>query len=368
MTGADPNPERDRPTFDPEALRQEALRRLRERRPPARDMNPADMEALVHELEVHQVELEVQNEELRRAEAELTEARDRYFDLYEFAPVAYLTLDEHGTVRRANMTAARLTGRDRPEIISRRLEKFLHRDDRDACYVHLQQAAALTDGHVTELRLDRPDGQEMHISLETTAPAGGGFRVTMTDITERKRAQRQLARQRELLERIIDGIPVLLVIWDADFKRFQLNRHCREVLGWDDQDANDGDFMAKVYPDPEYRAEVAEYMKSLQPGWREIETATRSGERIPIDWANVRLSDQSHVGIGVDLRERKRTEAELWARNEELERFNRMAVGREKRMIELKQEVNALCAELGRPPAHNLDFLDEEEPQRRPGD
>ena len=67
-----------------------------------------DAGALVHELEVHQIELELQNEELRRAQSELEESRDQLRDLYDFAPVGYLTLREDTVILRANLRAAAL--------------------------------------------------------------------------------------------------------------------------------------------------------------------------------------------------------------------------------------------------------------------
>ncbi len=73
---------------------------------------------LVHELRVHQVELEMQNEELRRAQAEIEESRARYADLYDFAPVGYLTLDERGLVMEANLTLAKQLGIERTHLIT----------------------------------------------------------------------------------------------------------------------------------------------------------------------------------------------------------------------------------------------------------
>jgi hypothetical protein len=69
---------------------------------------PGDVTALLHELSVHQVELELQHEELLRANANAEESRQKYYDLYDRAPVAYVTLAQDGTFVELNLTTARL--------------------------------------------------------------------------------------------------------------------------------------------------------------------------------------------------------------------------------------------------------------------
>ena len=68
---------------------------------------------MIHELQVHQIELEMQNEQLRQTQAELEAALTKYTDFYDFAPVAYLTLDERGLILEANLTAATMLGVER---------------------------------------------------------------------------------------------------------------------------------------------------------------------------------------------------------------------------------------------------------------
>jgi PAS domain-containing protein len=113
---------------EPASLRRAAERRLARETGVAPDGTP---EGVVHELRVHQVELEMQNEELRRAQIALEESRDRFADLYDFAPVGYLTLVPGDLVAAANLTAATLLGVERPKLLRRRLHDFVVPEDQE---------------------------------------------------------------------------------------------------------------------------------------------------------------------------------------------------------------------------------------------
>src|SRR6185369_10067343 len=85
----------------------------------------ADAARLLHELEVHQIELEMQNAELQKARDDLEAALEKYTDLYDFAPVGYLTLDPEGIIREANLAGASLLGIERSALVNRRFELFV---------------------------------------------------------------------------------------------------------------------------------------------------------------------------------------------------------------------------------------------------
>ncbi|MBV1751246.1 MAG: PAS domain-containing protein, partial [Desulfarculus sp.] len=111
-----------------EQLRITAEELLRDKGPASSQVNGHDLAQLVHELEVHQAELEIQNEELRLTQTKLEATRDQYFDLYDQAPVGYLTIDEKGIIRRANLTIASMLSLPRAHLVGQSFYLFVSRE------------------------------------------------------------------------------------------------------------------------------------------------------------------------------------------------------------------------------------------------
>ncbi len=187
---------------DADDLRRKAEARAREEASPTK--SPVDPSKALHELRVHQIELEMQNDELRRTEGALEASRARYFDLYDLAPVGYITLNEGGLTLEANLTAARLLGVTRGTLAGQLLSHFILPDDQDTYYLHRRSLFATGVPQVVELRLRREDGTPFWARIDaTTAPdveAGAEVcRATVSDITDRKRLENErLQFEREL--------------------------------------------------------------------------------------------------------------------------------------------------------------------------
>lgn len=96
----------------------------------------ADAKQLFHELRVYQIEMEMQNEELRRMQQNLEISRTRYFDLYDLAPVGYLTIDTHGLILEANLTAVTMLGGSRDNLLKKPISQFIFGEDQDIYYLH----------------------------------------------------------------------------------------------------------------------------------------------------------------------------------------------------------------------------------------
>ena len=160
-------------------------------------MTPDAMRQTLHELGVHQIELEMQNEELRRMQVTLDAARARYFDLYNLAPMGYLTLSETKLILEANITAATLLGAVRDSLLQQPLSRFIQKEDQDIWYLHHKQLLATRKPQACDLRLVRNDGTPFwaHLTAILAQEADGApvCRVTLIDITERKRAEAEKA-------------------------------------------------------------------------------------------------------------------------------------------------------------------------------
>ena len=110
-------------------LRQAAEERLQENAQVGLGMDTNDLPRLVHELQVHQIELEMQNGELRQTRSELEAALSLYTELYDFAPVGYVTLTTEGLITTINLRGAALLGSERKSLQNKRFASYISKND-----------------------------------------------------------------------------------------------------------------------------------------------------------------------------------------------------------------------------------------------
>jgi diguanylate cyclase (GGDEF)-like protein/PAS domain S-box-containing protein len=159
-------------------------------------ISPERAQFILQELQVHQIELQMQNEELLRSHEALAESKERYFDLYELAPIGYLTLNKEGKILEANLTATTLFAIPRGSLINTPLNTFIVSQDQDIFYHHTLEVLNSASKKSCELRFVR--GNEMFwalldSSISKNSAGGITLHVVLHDITARKKAESDLA-------------------------------------------------------------------------------------------------------------------------------------------------------------------------------
>lgn len=168
---------------------------------PARELSAGtndvtDRDALLHELELHAVELERNNQELRRTRGELEALKDRYLDLYDFAPVAYFTLDTGGVIREVNLAGSNLLGFARQKLVGKPFIQFVDKDMQGVFLSSTRHLKSVVGPRRLELCIHTADGRKIHTLLEIARVASGveqdeELRLVASDISERKLLEEQ---------------------------------------------------------------------------------------------------------------------------------------------------------------------------------
>jgi two-component system, chemotaxis family, sensor kinase Cph1 len=180
----------------------------------------ADDTEIIHELRVHQTELEIQNEELRKSQRKLEDSQRKYFDLYNFAPNGYFTLDKDGIILDVNLAGAALLGVGRKDLYNTAFIRYIAHDNRNQFHHNILELERNTDiKHTIELKLLKRDNGPFYAHLESTSiPYSNGnfkeFRIAVTDITAIKNTEKALMESEERYREIFVNNPAVMMIVD----------------------------------------------------------------------------------------------------------------------------------------------------------
>ena len=152
------------------------------------DLKGQTPEQLIHELQVHQIELEIQAEELKKSKLALEESRDKFLDLYDFAPTGILTISEKELIVEVNLTGSTLLGVGRSELVMTRFSKFVAPEDQDQWYWYITNLLRQEGKQCCTLRLKYAGGSAFPARLEGVRLGSSGIhteaRIAFSDITD----------------------------------------------------------------------------------------------------------------------------------------------------------------------------------------
>jgi len=233
------------------ALRKRAEEKLWRKMEDPGELSVEEIQRLVHELRVYQIELEMQNEELRTAQIQLEESRNRYSNLYDFAPVGYFTLDQSGFILEVNLKGASQLGVEKRFLIKTPFPKYVATEDQDTFYLYCRRVFAGEPGQTCEVKiLNPPKGIQFYAQLEgllVKDPAGQEVcRITVMDITERKRVEQALIAEKERLAATLRSIGDGVIVADAGGRVVLINNVAERLTGWT-QEAAMGEPLPEVF-------------------------------------------------------------------------------------------------------------------------
>ncbi len=306
----------------PTALRQRAEKMARVElleKENYKDISPKEIRHVIHELCTHQIELEMQNEELRSAHQELDETKARYLDLYDMAPVGYVTLSKEGIIQEVNLTAATLLGVDRQALIKQPLHRFILQEDQDTYYRHRIQYGDTAGPSTCDLRMVQPDQTNFWAKLViASAPWTGGSsgdRVIISDITTNKQAEEALRRSEEKYRLLFDSVNDAIFIHDLQGWIKEVNLTACKRLGYTAAELTA--LSVGQLDSPAEAQLVPERMQRLmEQGTLSFETVHQCQDGTPIAVeVNARRiiweAQPAILSICRDITERKRTETTL---------------------------------------------------------
>jgi PAS domain S-box-containing protein len=192
----------------------------------------------------------MQNEELRKTWVELEESRQKFQDLYDFAPVGYLSMDEKGIIIEANLTLADLLDIKREKLIGKAFILFMDYDSRRKFHKHLNQILETKTKEICELKIKKQGSEEISFdaymeSIPMYDDEGNlkMLRTILTDITERKNAELSVARLAALVKSSEDAI----IGVDLDRRIQSWNLGAQKIYGYSAEEILDKD-VNKLIP------------------------------------------------------------------------------------------------------------------------
>jgi len=241
------------------SLRQRAEEKFSQIAAVSQPTSPLEIEQLLHELRVHQIELEIQNEEMRRVQVELDTERAAYFELYDMAPVGYLTLSETGLIKRTNLAATTMLGVNRNVLLHMSISHFIFSEDQKVYYLQRKLLNVNGQSQGFEIRLLHANGSLFWAHLQVALTLDGECWITFNDITESKQAHDKLRRSGQKFLAIIEATPVPLALNDEQGNIIFLNKAFVQTVGYTTNEIPTlSDWWPRAYPDMQYRQRVLE--------------------------------------------------------------------------------------------------------------
>ncbi|MDH4129362.1 MAG: PAS domain S-box protein [Spirochaetota bacterium] len=200
-----------------------------------------ELKELENERHAYQSEMEAQNEELKTRQNEIEKSNIKYSNLYDQAPVGYLSIDHKGLIHEANLTFSNYVGLDNKSLIKKAFINFINKKDILTFNSHLIDTFKSSTRQVCEVKLITKNNLEMYVQLDSIlfkdSTDTNLCKTIVTNITERKVIEKALQTSRERFVSLIDTIVDTIITIDENGKILLVNRTVKDMFGYDIKEA-----------------------------------------------------------------------------------------------------------------------------------
>jgi PAS domain S-box-containing protein len=294
----------------------------------------------------------------KKAEEAIQESQERLSTILKTTNQGFWLVDNDTITLDVNDAMCEILGRSKEDIIDRKIYTFLDEENR-AKVAKQEETRSESKRSLYEISLTRSDGKQVPC-LVNASPLldGNGNKIgsfgMFTDITERKLAEEAVHESRERLNTILKTTAQGFWLNDPEDNMMDVNEAMCKILGLTKEEVVGRNFFD--FLDEQNKEIVREQNRIRKKGIHsmyEISLMRPDGQLVPILMNASPLLDKDgnvvgSFGMTTNITERKQMEEELRRNVDELERFSKVAFGREKKMIQLKQEINELMLQLGK--------------------
>ena len=288
----------------------------------------------------------------------IKERTEKLRSIIDTAVDGIIVISSRGIMEEFSPAAERIFGYKADEVIGKNVSMLMPEPLSSNHNRYIEQYLAQGQTRKRELRLEslglRSSGEQFPLSISLSEAEMGQeilFTGIVRDITQRKEAERELRK----LSSVVEQSPVSIVITDKEGNVEYINRSFSAMTGYSFADVEGK--ISRIFVSDEYPQEfVQQLWDTILAGetwFGEMVNRTKDGVEIcehvvvtPLLGENGEITH--FAALKEDITERKEIESELNKNMEELQRFSDITIGREERMIDLKQEVNELLDHLGR--------------------
>jgi diguanylate cyclase (GGDEF)-like protein/PAS domain S-box-containing protein len=219
-------------------------------------------------------ERKLAEEKLKRMQLELLESHERYVDLYEFAPIGYLSITQHGMITEVNWKVTAMLGLQRKDINQHRFEEFVVEDDkgfwrRQFATIKMQQSG---EEQTLSLKLASADGSTFNANLHCLRVDNDDdqpiLRVTLEDVTQLKQAEQVMQLRENYQRSLLDNFPFMVWLKDKKHRYLAVNQAFTQASGYGSEDLLAGLTDLDIWPEAlakKYRSDDIAVLRNGEP-------------------------------------------------------------------------------------------------------